>query len=227
MGVSSITGATAASDLAAAPATTGTTSLGQDAFLRLLTTQMQYQDPLEPMSNEEFVSQLAQFSSLEQLQGIQGDLESLYMVGVSENNASMVGLLGQTVVAQSDAFHFDGSGPIDLRFDAAGAAETASITVSDSEGRVVFSSGSIGSLAEGEGSYSWDGKGTDNSTLAEGDYTFTVTATSTNGDTVEVTELLRGTITEMDYSSGSPAPSVDGIDIAIGDILRVEPPEAE
>ena len=179
------------------------------------------------MSNEEFVAQLAQFSSLEQLQGIQADLESLYMVGVSENNASMVNLLGQTVVAQSDAFHFDGSGPVDLRFNAAGAAETASLVVTNSDGKIVFSSGSIGSLTEGEGSYTWDGKGMDGGTLAEGDYTFTVTATSTDGDSVDVTELLRGTVTEMDYSSGSPAPSVDGIDIAIGDILRVEPPEAE
>ena len=227
MDLSSLSGVTSASDLAAEPATTGTTSLGQDAFLRLLTTQMQYQDPLEPMSNEEFVAQLAQFSSLEQLQGIQADLESLYLVGVSENNAAMVSLLGQTVVAQSDAFHYDGSDGTVLRYDAAAAADTASLTITDSDGTVVFYAENIGSLAEGEGSYAWDGKGTDGGTLPAGDYTFSITGADSDGDSIDVTELLRGTVTGMDYSTGSPTPSVDGIEIAIGDILRVEPPEAE
>jgi flagellar basal-body rod modification protein FlgD len=227
MDYSSISGVTAASDLAAAPTTTGTTALGQDAFLRLLTTQMQYQDPLEPMSNEEFVSQLAQFSSLEQLQDIGSSMDSLYAVGISQNNASMVGLLGKTVVAQADSFHYDGTDGTFVRYDAAAAAEAASLTISDSDGNIVFYEENIGSLAEGEGSYLWNGKGTDGGTLAAGDYTFSITATDTDGDPVSVNGLLRGTVTEMDYSSGSPAPSVEGIDIGIGDILRVEPSESE
>jgi flagellar basal-body rod modification protein FlgD len=223
----SISGVTAASDLAEAPATTGTTSLGQDAFLRLLTTQMQYQDPLEPMSNEEFVAQLAQFSSLEQLQGIQGDLESMYMVSVSQNNASMVNLLGQTVVAVSDRFHYDGGDGTFVRYDASGAASEAALTISDADGNVVFYEGNIGALEEGEGYWLWNGKGTDGGTLPAGEYSFTLTATNTDGNPVEVTGLLRGTIDEMDYSSGSAAPSIDGVDITIGDIVRVETEETE
>ncbi len=50
--------------------TTGTSELGKDAFLQLLVTQMQYQDPLNPQDNSEFVSQLAEFSSLEQMQNM-------------------------------------------------------------------------------------------------------------------------------------------------------------
>ena len=50
--------------------TVGTSALGKDAFLQLLVTQLQYQDPLSPQSNEEFVSQLAQFSSLEEMQAM-------------------------------------------------------------------------------------------------------------------------------------------------------------
>ncbi|HEY8548641.1 MAG TPA: flagellar hook capping FlgD N-terminal domain-containing protein [Vicinamibacterales bacterium] len=53
------------------------TSLGQDAFLKLLTTQLQYQDPLQPQENGEFLAQLAQFSSLEKLTQIEKSIKDL------------------------------------------------------------------------------------------------------------------------------------------------------
>ena len=56
----------------------GTEELGQQTFLKLLTTQLQNQDPLDPMKNEDFIAQLAQFSSLEELMGIQASLNSVY-----------------------------------------------------------------------------------------------------------------------------------------------------
>lgn len=58
------------SDAVAKKETKGTTALGKDAFLQLLVTQMQYQDPLNPQSDTEFISQLASFSSLEQMQNL-------------------------------------------------------------------------------------------------------------------------------------------------------------
>jgi flagellar basal-body rod modification protein FlgD len=65
-------------------ATTGTTTLarkdeglGRDAFLSLLVTQLQHQDPMQPQADGEFLAQLAQFSSLEQLQTISGDTTAL------------------------------------------------------------------------------------------------------------------------------------------------------
>lgn len=51
--------------------------LGRDAFLQLLTTQMQNQNPLQPQADGEFLAQLAQFSSLEQLQGIHQDISTI------------------------------------------------------------------------------------------------------------------------------------------------------
>ena len=58
------------------PVTRGT-GLGRDAFLQLLVTQLQHQNPLEPQADGEFLAQLAQFSSLEQLQEIKGDIAAL------------------------------------------------------------------------------------------------------------------------------------------------------
>ena len=69
--------------------------MGKDEFLKLLTTQLQNQDPMNPLQNHEFVAQLAQFSSLEQLTSANTSLESLYLAMASMNNASMTQLLGQ------------------------------------------------------------------------------------------------------------------------------------
>lgn len=69
--------------------TTGTTNLGKDAFLQLLVTQMQYQDPLEPQSNEEFVSELAQFSSLEEMQSMTNSLSVSQALGLVGKNVMM------------------------------------------------------------------------------------------------------------------------------------------
>lgn len=61
----------------ATPAAGGTDTLGQDAFLRLLVTQLQHQDPTKPQENGEFIAQLAQFSSLEQLVEIRKALDQI------------------------------------------------------------------------------------------------------------------------------------------------------
>jgi flagellar basal-body rod modification protein FlgD len=58
-------------------AATTTKSLGRDAFLNLLVTQLQHQDPMQPQADGEFIAQLAQFSSLESLQQMQATLDSI------------------------------------------------------------------------------------------------------------------------------------------------------
>ena len=80
MSIGSLTGVNTTNDLPSSAPITGSTDLGEDTFLRLLTTQLQNQDPTNPVSNEEFVAQLATFSQLEELQGLSGKLDSLTML---------------------------------------------------------------------------------------------------------------------------------------------------
>ena len=214
-----IPGLYSASQLTAADAAsaTGTSALGQDSFLKLLTTQLQYQDPLNPMENSEFVAQLAQFSSLEELQGLSDGMESLYLVNMSQNNASMTNLIGKDIVATGDEFHYDGEGDQELHFDASGAAASSTVTITDADGKVVFS-GKAGALASGDGSYTWDGKTTSGAQCEAGDYTFAVSAEDSDGASVEVTEQLVGTVDGMDLSSGTPMLTVDGIPLELSAI---------
>jgi len=71
---------------------TGDASLGKDDFLELLVTQLKYQNPLDPMDSTEYVAQLAQFSSLEQMQNLNTQMASL----------SAVNVIGKTATALDD-----------------------------------------------------------------------------------------------------------------------------
>ncbi len=221
--MSSISGVSGVSDASALEASNTTTYGGQDldrdAFMSLLTTQMQNQDPLSPMANEEFIAQLATFSSLEQLMGLNTMVQSVSLGINSLNNAAMVDLVGQSVVAEGDTFAFDGESQ-ELMFDAESTTTSTTVTIYDEDGSVVFSE-DIGAMEEGESSWTWDGTDQDGQPVEEGTYTFEVTGVDADGEDVEITELIHGIIDEMDFSSGSPEPSVDGIAVDLSALVRL------
>ncbi|UOF89361.1 flagellar hook capping protein [Fodinisporobacter ferrooxydans] len=105
-GVTSTTGSQPASQNVAQSITQATNNaLGKDAFLQLLVTQMKYQDPLQPMNNTQFVSQLAQFSSLEQMSNVANEQQSMItqIEGLRQSTQLGVGfqLLGTNVQVQT------------------------------------------------------------------------------------------------------------------------------
>ena len=195
-------------------------TLGQDAFLKLLTVQLQNQDPLDPMSNEDFVAQLAQFSSLEELMGIQTGLEAVYLGITSMNNATMAALVGSSVVAYGNTVSYAGEGEQVLNYDASSAVDDLTLTITNEDGDVIRTV-DLGGAEAGEGSYTWDGTDNDGNQMPEGEYTFSFTGTDSEGNDILVEEILHGTITEMDYSTGVPLPSVDGVLVSLGDIIRL------
>ena len=226
MSTISLDGVSTSSDLASAATSTGASQeLGQDAFLNLLVTQLQYQDPLNPQENEEFIAQLAQFSQVEQLTNANDALANLYQALASMNNASMTQLLGQQVRAHGDEFQYEGEGDVELYYDAAGQTASATLTITDEDGSVVFTS-EIGALDEGEGSYTWSGNSLRGGTADEGTYTFSISGQDTSGDTVEVVEVIEGVIDGMSFESGTPVPSINGVEIGLGDIIHVSTPES-
>ncbi|MCM8525343.1 MAG: hypothetical protein NE327_02425 [Lentisphaeraceae bacterium] len=88
----------------------GQSFIGKEGFLKLLITQLQNQDPLEPMSNEDFAAQLAQFSSLEQMQNLNenfGQLMDLTKISGSAN------LIGKTVQYMDEGSGLNLSGVVD------------------------------------------------------------------------------------------------------------------
>lgn len=112
------------------PRRTPKQELGKDDFLLLLTKQLQYQDPMKPMENTEFISQMASFSTLEQMTNMTSTLERFLSRDVNAYKVEALSLLGMEVVAQRDDMAEPLSGTVrSVRFDEGKAV----FTVSDQE----------------------------------------------------------------------------------------------
>lgn len=194
---------------------TGTGELGKNDFLTLLLAELKNQDPLNPASNTEFVAQLAQFSSLEQLTTMNTNLEDNLASNTSMSeavtNAMIVNYFGKEVTAETSSFIFDGESA-ELNFNLETAAQAGTIKVYDADGNVVKSS-TLSGLEEGDNTIEWDGSTNAGGTADAGIYTYTLVLTDFNGDTVEFTQNYTGIVSGISYKDGKPNLNINGITV--------------
>jgi len=157
----------------AAPTTSGP-SLGKQDFLKLLITQLRYQDPLNPLDQNQFLAQTAQFTSLESLQNIDRGLASLQTTMAGSALTQAANLLGKTALATGADFAFDGRQAA-LPFAVDGDAALATVDVLDASGAVLRTL-TTGQVAEGAHTIAWDGLDGAGRSLAPGTYHYRVSA---------------------------------------------------
>ncbi|MEE9553073.1 MAG: flagellar hook capping FlgD N-terminal domain-containing protein [candidate division Zixibacteria bacterium] len=202
----------------------GRSTLGKNDFLNLLVTQLRYQNPMEPLKDSDFVAQLAQFSSLEQLENINTGLsyasELDYMLSQTIANTMATTIIGKEVVAEGNTiYHMSGSDD-NLHFKLSGAAQNIEIQVYNQSGGLVRTINSD-DLDEGMNSISWDGKDDGGTNVAEGEYTFSVTATDTEGESVNVETRVVGIIDSVRYENGMGYLMIGGQKISMSDIIQI------
>ncbi|MFN0023462.1 MAG: flagellar hook assembly protein FlgD, partial [Parvularculaceae bacterium] len=127
-----------------------------DTFLTLLTAQLQNQDPLDPLNTDKFVSQLVEFSSVEQSIQTNQNLEALIALQSSAQTSNALALLGETVVFTGDRATVE-NGAAAWRYDVPDGASAVALTVRDAGGRIVATA--PGSNAAGEHDFTWRGEG--------------------------------------------------------------------
>jgi flagellar basal-body rod modification protein FlgD len=147
--------------------------LGKDAFMQLLVAQMSNQNPLEPMENTQFISQLAQFSALEQQQNIAAGIEMLALTQTAATNSQMVSLIGKRVVVPGNQFSLDGQKGADLRFDMTEDIPPSEIIIANDKGEVVRRI-DIDRVKIGLNRFEFDGKNDNGDLLEAGNYTYSI-----------------------------------------------------
>lgn len=203
--------------------------LGKDDFLKLLTVQLQHQDPLEPQDNTEMVAQLAQFSSLEQLENMNANLSSsldldLILTQVL-NNTAAAGLIGKSVLANGNAVELEAGESTTVNFDLAANAESLTVTIYDESGTLIRTIEEAG-VEAGRQSIEWDGKDTRGNDVAGGTYTFKVTAADGEGNSIGVTPLVRGRVDVVKFINGEAVLVLDGVEVSISEIIEIYQEEA-
>ena len=198
--------------------TTSKVSMGKEDFLTLLVAQLENQDPLDPLDNAEFVAQLAQFSSLEQLIGINENMEESYALNSSSVGMQALGLLDREVVVEGNSLSLE-NGSATINYSLEGDADDVYIGIYDSAGELVLSE-SLGGQIGVENSYLWDGKDANGNSAQDGIYTFELEASGTEG-AVNVVGHMTGTIDGINYNGNNPVLLMGGIEIGLEEIISV------
>jgi len=198
-------------------------TLGEDDFLNLLMTQMENQDPLNPMSGSDYAAQLAQFSSLDQLTQINGSLNQSInassVLSSSINNALAATFIGKNVRATASSIQYTGTGSVSLGYNLPTSAGSATVTIYDGSGNVVKTI--QGSTDQGDNSITWDGTNDNGQSVGSGTYTFQVSAKDSTGTAINATSYISGTVTGVRYTSNGTVFVVDGEEIPLSDILEI------
>lgn len=203
---------------AAASATSATTkaasSLGKDAFMKMLIAQLQNQDPLNPMDGTQFVAQLAQFSSLEQLTNLNETMGALPTYLGTSTNAQMANLIGSQATAQGNAINLTGSSA-KITYRLPSDIQSGTIKVYNSNGLQVDTI-KIGSQKTGLQSTTWNA-----GSQSAGEYTYEISAVDRNGKEVTVEKMISGQITGVSFKDGSSYLTINGQEVAFSKVASI------
>lgn len=215
------------------PTTTTTTSTDsvqadQDKFMKLLVTQLQNQDPLNPMDNAAMTSQLAQLSTVTGINKVNATLESLRSDIASSQSQSAISMIGKGVLVEGKGIELatstadDGTKTSSSVFgiDLASAAQSVTIAIQDSTGKTVRTM-AMTNADVGTYPITWDGTQDDKTAAPAGKYTFTVTATSAGSTLTDATPLQLAAVASVSTGSGGVKLNTSLGQFAMSDVKEV------
>jgi flagellar basal-body rod modification protein FlgD len=168
---------TAGAAQAALTSTTGQSSMGQSDFLTLFTTQLKNQDPLDPVKNEAFVAQLAQFSQLEATTNMATSLSNFTSTMASTQITSSAGLIGQKVAVPDGPAELVAGQTVPASISLPNGADGVTLQAYDSKG-VLVSTQTAGAQTAGDMLFNWNGQDDTGNALPAGTYRFVASAVS-------------------------------------------------
>jgi flagellar basal-body rod modification protein FlgD len=188
-------------------------------FLTLLTTQLQNQNPLDPLDTNQFTQQLVQFAGVEQQLKSNDQLKALVDIEKSAQATQALVYVGNTVAVDGSKAQFDKSATWNFQ---SAKDTTATITITNSTGQTAYT-GSY-ALKQGNSSFVWDGKGNDGVQWPAGTYTLSATGKDSSGNSVAISTEVQGIVDSVDLTASPPLLSIGGQSYTTDKIKRVVRP---
>jgi flagellar basal-body rod modification protein FlgD len=191
-----------------------------DMFLQLLTTQLQNQDPLDPLDTNQFTEQLVEFASVEQQVDMNTNMQTLISMQQTTEATSALQLVGATVtVAGSSAPLSNATGTPATWSLSTTTPATGNVTITSAAGTTAYT-GTV-ALNAGTQTYSWNGVGNNGQTWPDGTYTISINATGANGQAVTVSTQTQGTVSGVNLSTNPPTLTVSGQTVQISQVTSI------
>ena len=199
--------------------TTGSTLAGNfQTFLTLLTTQLQNQNPLDPLDTNQFTQQLVQFAGVEQQLKTNTELSTLVTLQQTAQATQALNFVGKTAVVDgTTATMTNSSATWHLSVP---SSSTVDISIANSSGQTVFT----GKYTAGAGSdipFTWNGQGNDGTQWPDGKYTITATGKDASGNSVGVAAQIQGTVSSVDLTQSPPLLTIDGNTYTVSQVKSI------
>lgn len=199
-----------------ATAKSKTEAMGKEDFLKMLIAQLKNQDPLNPMDGTDFATQLAQFSSLEQLTNLNEGITNMALYQNTQANVQAVNLIGKEVTAgKGNSFTADGSS-VNLYYELAKDAQEVQVNIYDEEGNMIDTIRADNQEA-GINSVNWL-----NGEERSGNHTFKVYAFGADGGTLDVDTLVSGKVSAVSFKDQSIYVNVAGQELPFSEVREVK-----
>lgn len=205
----------------------GSNELSKDAFMKLMLTQMKNQDPTNPLQSHEMAAQLAQFTSLEQLQNMNMNIEKLVGAQQPQEKFQALSMIGKSIKSDSSFIsHAEGVKDHDIRFELNSDAKDVEVIVRDAEGKDVRKY-SFHNLKKGMNSVSWNARNDEGYEARPGDFRVFITAKDDTGRSVQAKTDISGKITGVNLTAQGPVLMVGSQSVKLSDVKQIVDTEVQ
>jgi flagellar basal-body rod modification protein FlgD len=202
----------------------GNKNLDKDAFMKLMLAQMKHQDPTNPMQAHEMASQLAAFTSVEQLQNLNSTMEGMKKAQAPMQQFETLNLIGKAVAGDSAQLsRAKGDTTHDFQFKLLKEAEDVTLKIKNPQGEVVRTF-TMKQLKAGGNSIQWNGQDERGVEQPGGDYTLEVEAKDKMGNKVGSETQFEGVITGVNFTSEGPLLLVGNRTVKFSDVRKIVDP---
>jgi flagellar basal-body rod modification protein FlgD len=196
-------------------------TLGKEDFMKLLVAQLKNQDPNAPVDAKEFVTQLSQLTSVEQLTNMSSQLKSLTTAttGLVSNEAG--NFVGKNIEANGSKLYLGEQNSPTSAFTLAQAADEVKITIRDEQGQAVRTIDK-GFTKAGTTPLTWDGRDDNGDRIKSGAYSMTIEAKTKAGAPVIASAEIKGIVTKVSYEQGFPELVVGDAHVALANVTSIK-----
>jgi flagellar basal-body rod modification protein FlgD len=188
------------------------------SFLQLLTTQLQNQNPLDPLDTNQFTQQLVEFAGVQQQLNTNSQLSTLVSLQQTAQSTQALTFVGKTaVVGGNTAALTNSSATWNLNIP---SSATVNISIANSSGQTVFT-GQYSAAAGNNQPFTWNGRGSDGTQWPDGQYKLTATATDSAGNSVGVTTAVQGVVSSVDLTQSPPLLTIAGQTYTVNQIQSI------
>ncbi len=195
--------------------------LGKDDFMKLMSAQLKYQDPVSPMKNEQMAAQLAQFSALEQMMNVNSTLEKMVSGQKPSEHMMAASLIGKRVTTDKTHFQLEKGEAPEIGFALPDDATSVNVAVVSAKGEVVREF-ELGEMQKGQQSVRWDGKNGKGQDQPIGEYSYKISAMDSMGKPMNMKVDSAGIVTGVTFEGGKSLLIVDGKKIPIESVGQIE-----